>query len=81
MTPGTPGKVIPLLAEGLLDLCCGAIQAALINARIQGDEVTIVAGEGVLRRGNLFHAYMVTTSLYDRRFIRFQTTVDECSRY
>jgi len=80
-TQGTPGEVIPLVAVGQLDLFSGAIQAALVNARTQGDGVTVVAGEGELRRGNLLHAYMVTTSLYDRRFIRFQTTVDECSRY
>ncbi len=65
-TQGTPGEVIPLVAVGQLDLFSGAIQAALVNARTQGVEVTIVAGEGALRRGNVFHAYAVTKQLYDQ---------------
>lgn len=65
-TQGTPGEVIPLVAVGQLDLFSGAIQAALVNARLQGVEVTIVAGEGALRRGNVFHAYAVTKQLYDQ---------------
>jgi NitT/TauT family transport system substrate-binding protein len=65
-TQGTPGEVIPLVAVGQLDLFSGAIQAALVNARTQGVEVTIVAGEGALHRGNVFHAYAVTKQLYDQ---------------
>ncbi|MCS7246382.1 MAG: ABC transporter substrate-binding protein [Thermomicrobium sp.] len=65
-TQGTPGEVIPLVAVGQLDLFSGAIQAALVNARNQGIEVTIVAGEGALRRGNVYHAYAVTKQLYDQ---------------
>lgn len=65
-TQGTPGEVIPLVAVGQLDLFSGAIQAALVNARLQGVEVTIVAGEGALRRGNVFHAYTVTKQLYEQ---------------
>ena len=62
-TQGTPGEVIPLVAVGQLDLFSGAIQAALVNARTQGVAVTIVAGEGALRRGNVFHTYAVSQKL------------------
>jgi NitT/TauT family transport system substrate-binding protein len=65
-TQGTPGEVIPLVAVGQLDLFSGATQAALVNARPQGVEVTIVAGEEALRRGTVFHAYAVTKQLYDQ---------------
>lgn len=65
-TQGTPGEVISLVAVGQLDLFSGPIQAALVNARLQGVEVTIVAGEGALRRGNVFHAYAVTKQLYEQ---------------
>ncbi|MCX7622435.1 MAG: ABC transporter substrate-binding protein [Thermomicrobium sp.] len=65
-TQGTPGEVIPLLAVGDLHLFSGAIVAALVNAKLQGIDVTIVAGEGALRRGNVYHAYAVRKELYDQ---------------
>ncbi len=65
-TQGTPGEVIPLLAVGELDLFSGAIVAALVNAKAQGVDVTVVAGEGALRRGNVYHAYAVRKELYDQ---------------
>ncbi len=65
-TQGTPGEVIPLLAVGDLHLFSGAIVAALVNAKVQGVDVTIVAGEGALKRGNVYHAYAVRTDLYDQ---------------
>jgi len=65
-TQGTPGEVIPLLAVGDLHLFSGAIVAALVNAKLQGIDVTIVCGEGALRRGNVYHAYAVRKELYDQ---------------
>lgn len=65
-TQGTPGEVIPLLAVGQLDLFSGAIVAAVVNAKAQGIDVTVVCGEGALRRGNVFHAYAVRKELYDQ---------------
>ncbi|MCX2725966.1 ABC transporter substrate-binding protein [Thermomicrobium sp. 4228-Ro] len=65
-TQGTPGEVIPLLAVGDLHLFSGAIVAALVNAKLQGVDVTIVAGEGALERGNVYHAYAVRKELYDQ---------------
>lgn len=64
-TVGTVGETIPLLASGQLDIASGAINAALVNARGQGIAVPIVAGEGALRRGYVYHAYAVTRGLYD----------------
>ncbi|MCS7172342.1 MAG: ABC transporter substrate-binding protein [Armatimonadetes bacterium] len=62
----TGGQTIPLLATGQLHVGGGAIDPAFINAIHQGIPLKVVAGKGIIRRGNGFNVLLVRRELYER---------------
>ncbi|MDR7563132.1 MAG: ABC transporter substrate-binding protein [Armatimonadota bacterium] len=62
----TGGQTIPLLATGQLHVGGGALDPAFINAIHQGIQLRVVAGKGIIRRGNGFNVLLVRRELYER---------------
>ncbi|MDR7444521.1 MAG: ABC transporter substrate-binding protein [Armatimonadota bacterium] len=62
----TGGQTIPLLATGQLHVGGGALDPAFINAIHQGINLKVVAGKGIIRRGNGFNVLLVRRQLYEQ---------------
>ncbi len=62
----TGGQTIPLLATSQLHVGGGAVDPAFINAIHQGIPLKVVAGKGIIRKGNGFNVLLVRRELYER---------------